>query len=78
MNIFSPDHVKNWEGLSEFEYEQKKKKVTDIIIKKVEKILPGLKKHIIVSELATPKTMYRYTFNTFKHNGHYAENNNYE
>ena len=63
MNIFSLDHMKNWKDLSENQYRIKKEKVTDIIIKKAEKYLPGLRKHIIVKELGTPRTMHRYTLN---------------
>lgn len=63
INIFSLDHIKNWENLTPSEYQKKKKEVTEIIIKKVEKFIPDLSKHIVVKELGTPKTMFRYTFN---------------
>ncbi|MCG8569459.1 MAG: FAD-dependent oxidoreductase, partial [Spirochaetes bacterium] len=63
MTIISMDHIQNWEGLSEHEYHKKKEEVTNILIKKAEKYLPGLSNHIEVKELGTPKTMERYTFN---------------
>lgn len=63
LNIFSLDHIKNWENLSQSEYLKKKREVTEIIIKKVERYIPDLSKHIVVKELGTPKTMHRYTFN---------------
>lgn len=63
ITIISLDHIKNWENLSAYEYQKRKNRVTEIFIKRVEKYLPGLSKHIVVKELGTPKTMYRYTFN---------------
>ncbi len=63
LNIFSLDHMKNWEGLSENQYKIKKEKVIQMILKKAEKYLPDLSKHIVVKELGTPRTMHRYTFN---------------
>lgn len=61
VNIFSLDHMKNWEGLSDLAYEKKKAQVTETILRKVEKFIPGLSTHIVVKELGTPKTMHRYT-----------------
>lgn len=43
------------------EYYRKKKEITDMLIQKVEKIIPDLSKHIIVQDAATPKTFERYT-----------------
>jgi phytoene dehydrogenase-like protein len=63
LNVFSLDHINNWKDLSESEYLKKKKEVTEIIIKKVEKHIPDLSKHIVVKELGTPKTMFRYSLN---------------
>ncbi len=61
VNIFSLENPKHWEGLSPIAYEQKKKQVTAIILKKAERFIPDLSKHIVVSELGTPRTMHRYT-----------------
>lgn len=62
ISIYSIDHMRNWENLSEHEYRKKKEKVTEILLDKVEKHFPGLREHIVVKELGTPKTMHRYTF----------------
>jgi len=43
------------------EYVVKKKMVTEEMIKRVEKIIPGISKHIVVLDSATPKTFERYT-----------------
>ncbi|MEM2636806.1 MAG: NAD(P)/FAD-dependent oxidoreductase, partial [Candidatus Korarchaeota archaeon] len=43
------------------EYRKKKKELAEILIRKVEKIMPGLSKHIVVQDAATPKTFERYT-----------------
>ena len=45
-------------------YQQLKKEVADILIKRVEeKIAPGLREHILFYEVATPVTHWRYTGN---------------
>lgn len=61
MSILSPENIKNWDNLTENQYREKKKAVTDIIIKKVEKQIPGLSNHLEIVELGTPITMKRYT-----------------
>ena len=43
------------------EYLQKKNELAEILIQKVEKVIPGLSKRIIVLDAATPKTFERYT-----------------
>ena len=43
------------------EYLQKKKEFAKKLIKKAEKIIPDLSKHIIIQDAATPKTFERYT-----------------
>ena len=63
LNILTLDHIKNWENLSKDEYKEKKGRVTKILIKKSEKIIPDLSRLIEVAELATPVTMRRYTGN---------------
>ena len=63
ITIISLDHIKNWESLSDYEYKKKKDRVIEAFIAKVEKQLPDIRKHIIVKELGTPKTMRRYTGN---------------
>ena len=44
------------------EYVKKKKEFAENLIKKAEKVIPDLNKHIIVQDAATPKTFERYTF----------------
>ncbi|NOZ83773.1 MAG: NAD(P)-binding protein [Epsilonproteobacteria bacterium] len=43
-------------------YLEKKKERAEVLIKKAEKVIPNLSKHIIVQNAATPKTFERYTF----------------
>ena len=43
------------------EYEEKKREFAGELIQKVEKVIPNLGKHIEVLEIATPRTMERYT-----------------
>ncbi len=43
------------------EYNKKKKEFAEKLIQKAEKIIPNLSKHIDVLEIATPRTMERYT-----------------
>ncbi|MEM0085341.1 MAG: NAD(P)/FAD-dependent oxidoreductase [Candidatus Methanomethylicia archaeon] len=43
------------------EYLRRKKEAAEALIRKAEKIIPGLSKHIIVLDAATPKTFERYT-----------------
>jgi len=43
------------------EYLEKKKELAEVLIKKAEKVIPDLSKHVIVQDAATPKTFERYT-----------------
>ncbi len=43
------------------EYLEKKKRLAEMLIKKAEKIIPDLSKHVIIQDAATPKTFERYT-----------------
>lgn len=43
------------------EYLEKKREFAEMLIKKAEKIIPNLSKHIVVQDAATPKTFERYT-----------------
>lgn len=43
------------------EYLKKKREMTEMLIRRAEKVIPGLSKHIIVQDAATPKTFERYT-----------------
>jgi len=48
---------------SEKYWKENKLKIADGYIKKAEQLLPGLSRHIIVKEIATPCTYYKYTLN---------------
>ena len=43
------------------EYLERKREITRILIKKAEKVIPNLSRHIIVLDAATPKTLEKYT-----------------
>ncbi len=57
------DYYKNWEILSDEEYNKKKRDVSEILINRIEAVMPGFKESIEFSEVATPLTMKRYTGN---------------
>jgi phytoene dehydrogenase-like protein len=44
-------------------WKQHKQRIAQDFLKKIEKIIPDLKKHIVYFDAATPYTLYRYTFN---------------
>lgn len=58
--IFTLDSYANWQGLDAQAYKKKKDQVAQILIKRVEKYLPGLSDNIEVMETATPMTMERF------------------
>jgi prolycopene isomerase len=59
--IMTLDSYSNWKDLNEEEYNLKKQKVADMLISRVERYLPGLSKSIELMEVATPRTMLRFT-----------------
>ncbi len=61
--ICTIDYLDHWIQLTETEYTDKKEKVTQILIDRLNSIIPGIKDTIIYSELATPKTIVQYTLN---------------
>ena len=44
-------------------YKQQKEELTNILIDRLEEKFPGIKEHIVVKELGTPRSMERYTAN---------------
>ena len=56
-------YLKNWEGLSEEDYEPKKEEVAQILIQRLEKKFPGIQESIEYYEVSTPKTIKRFTSN---------------
>lgn len=64
LGLFSLCGGKHWQELSRPDYLLRKRAVTEALITRAERVIPGLSKHIVVSETATPRTMTRYTANT--------------
>jgi len=63
LGLFSLCGNDCWFKLTEKEYQKKKEEASDILIEKAEKLMPGLSSKILVKEVATPRTMQRYTSN---------------
>ncbi len=61
--ICTMDYYADWDKLDKEAYKHKKEEVTNILIDRLEKQLPGIKEIIEYSELGTPKTIERYTLN---------------
>ena len=57
------DSLSDWEWFSDEDYYKKKKEVAQILIGRLEKLVPGIKDEIEYYEVATPKTIKRYTLN---------------
>ena len=53
----------NYWNIDKNSYKLRKEKVSNIIIQRLDKLFPNIKKHIVFYELGTPKTMERYTSN---------------
>lgn len=56
------DNYDNW-SKDNMEYKKQKELVIEEILNRVQKYYPGIKEHIVVKELGTPRTMERYTGN---------------
>jgi phytoene dehydrogenase-like protein len=63
-SICSADYLKDWDGLSKEDYKAKKEEVAQILLGRLEKQFPGIRESIEYYEVATPKTIVRYTSNT--------------
>jgi len=57
------DYLSDWEDLSKKEYQAKKEEVTQVLIERLDKIIPGIKEEIEYCEAGTAKTIKRYTLN---------------
>ena len=57
------DYLSEWENLDKTEYKAKKERVAQIFMERLEKIIPGIKNEIEYYEVATSKTVQRYTLN---------------
>jgi all-trans-retinol 13,14-reductase len=56
-------YEKDYKSKNKEEYNKEKDRVAALLIKRAEKVFPGLSKHIEVIETATPLTLQRYTSN---------------
>lgn len=63
LDVFFCDNFARWASLSENEYAVQKVKEVDKMLDRLEQLLPGLRNHIVISELGTPLTMKRYINN---------------
>jgi all-trans-retinol 13,14-reductase len=61
--ITTYDYISDWEKMSSHEYGAKKKEVAQILIARLNNLIPGIKKEIEYSEVGTAKTINRYTLN---------------
>ncbi len=61
--ICAIDYLDNWIQLSEEEYNTKKENIANILIKRLDAVIPGIKNIIIHREIASPKTIVKYTMN---------------
>jgi len=57
------DYLDHWVQLNEADYNSKKEEVAKTFIDRLDTVIPGIKEIIIYHEVATPKTMVRYTLN---------------
>ena len=60
FHAFSPDWIENWENLAPEEYIKKKEEVANGMIRRLEKVFPGLSANIEFKEVGTPRTHRRF------------------
>jgi len=61
--ITALDYISDWENLSTQEYKAKKEEVAQILIQRLDNLIPGINKEIEYYEIGTSKTIRRYTLN---------------
>jgi len=61
--ICGVDYLENWEHLDESAYKNKKNEIIKIYTERLERKFPGITQHLTYVEMATPKTIQRYTLN---------------
>ncbi|MFW9991663.1 MAG: phytoene desaturase family protein [Candidatus Odinarchaeota archaeon] len=61
--ICAIDYLDNWNKLTDEEYNARKEEVADTLIKRLDAVIPGIKGIVKFKEVATPKTIARYTLN---------------
>jgi phytoene dehydrogenase-like protein len=62
-SLCTVDYLSDWEGLDREAYRKKKEEVSQMLIGKLEKLIPGITEEIEYYELGTAKTVQRYTLN---------------
>ncbi|OKH26128.1 carotene isomerase [Hydrococcus rivularis NIES-593] len=60
IHTFTPSWMEQWQGLSPKEYQHKKEEAAERIIKRLEKIFPGLTAGLDYQEVGTPRTHRRF------------------
>jgi len=61
--IVCDDYASHWRNFSKEDYQAEKERIENLFIHRLESILPGVSKHIIYHDAATPLTIERYTGN---------------
>ena len=69
IHAFTPSSINEWKSLSPTEYKQKKEIDSNLLISRIEKVLPGISKNITHKEIGTPKSHRRFLN---RHNGSYG------
>ncbi|PIE44685.1 MAG: hypothetical protein CSA45_05705 [Gammaproteobacteria bacterium] len=57
------DYIAHWQDLNEVDYQAKKAEVAKILLQRVEQLIPGISDAVEQLDVATPKTIRRYTLN---------------
>jgi len=63
LNLFYADNYARWASLGDNTYQAQKQIEIDKMLKELEKLLPDVRNHIDIIELATPLTMQKFTGN---------------
>lgn len=61
--ITTVDYYEEWTGLTDSEYRQKKRRVGDVLLRRLDEVIPGVEDAVAHRELATPLTIERFTRN---------------
>ncbi|MFD0864035.1 phytoene desaturase family protein [Sungkyunkwania multivorans] len=61
--ICAVDYIEDWEHLNKEDYDAKKEEVAQVLLQRLEKQYPGIRKSIEYYEVSTSKTIERYTSN---------------
>lgn len=62
-NFSAMDYISDWDTLSKDRYKERKEEVAQILIGRLEKLIPGIKNEIEYYDVGTPTTIRRYTLN---------------